>query len=422
MRAFMRALVMALLVAAILPPRHAGAAGAAGDPRTAPLALLEQGDIGGFAAEFAALADGRPGIVDAGLAEGIGKACRKNPPADAAALRYALERQALDSGGGLHFALAVLLERGSCMPRSLRRALHWYESAAQNGVEGARARADAIRKDAAEEPFAEGWDTTPGIQACLDRGYAMGGCNGRASEYWEARLAEAWPGALKACRRSGAPAGCRRNLEDLRRTWENFLKEMGAAYMVDSYDKGTFGPLIAGGFIWKELEKMAGIFWNLAHRRPGMRFFEAEAGSSDEDREEFAPGFDACISKARRMGGARGVKAETDCCGRALAHWDRKLNAAYARAMKQCDRVGRRHFADLLPTNERTGKRYTAAEFRGELRAMQRLWISWRDLMAKVAQSDAFFGDTPQGRLEAARFLANETAKQTELLASFGDE
>lgn len=52
---------------------------------------------------------------------------------------------------------------------------------------------------------------------------------------------------------------------------------------------------------------------------------------------------------------------------------------------------------------------------------MQRLWISWRDLMMKVVRFEAFFRDTPKGRLEAARFLANETARQTGSLAGFGD-
>lgn len=108
-----------------------------------------------------------------------------------------------------------------------------------------------------------------------------------------------------------------------------------------------------------------------------------------EDREELAPGFNACV---RQSGGST---PQMVACGQAAyEYWDKRLNDEYKKARQAC-------FDDAC---------------RDRLQNMQRLWVRYKEAMGDVLFRSLDRVGGSMSRLDAVTFSAEETKKQAELL------
>lgn len=108
--------------------------------------------------------------------------------------------------------------------------------------------------------------------------------------------------------------------------------------------------------------------------------------------EELAPGLDAC------MDASEGVTSKMmDCLAEAHAHWDKRLNANYQKALAAC----------------RASE--GAEQCVNRLRKAQRAWIAYRDAMSDVVFDNN--GGGSYSRIAAQEFSLRETKKQAECLA-----
>ena len=120
----------------------------------------------------------------------------------------------------------------------------------------------------------------------------------------------------------------------------------------------------------------------------------SSALAEGQNGEEFAPGFDACMSKSVA------TVDMVNCLNAAYDYWDGILNRNYKQAIRDCADSGE-------------------PECKKKLQKAQRAWIQYKEGMADFIHSST--GGT-MGSLNAASFLATETKKQAELLSGNMDE
>lgn len=108
--------------------------------------------------------------------------------------------------------------------------------------------------------------------------------------------------------------------------------------------------------------------------------------------DELAPGYNECNDRAESM------VDNIECAASAVVHWDRILNANYKKAQEACEGVEK------------------PEQCKKDLLKAQRLWIQYKEVMAEVITN--LEGGGSLARLSANTFVARETRKQAELLAS----
>ena len=115
----------------------------------------------------------------------------------------------------------------------------------------------------------------------------------------------------------------------------------------------------------------------------------ASALAQQQQREELAPGFNACMEQSG------GVTPKMVDCGRAAYEfWDKQLNVEYKKARQACENDACRQ----------------------KLRDMQRHWIKYKEAMSSILFQGLDSGGGSLNRVDAAIFEAEETKKQTGLL------